>query len=71
MIHSVTEEMKLAGNAMAADLMSATIAKSFSENWAEFIAEYRGKNIDLIEAYVAEELDSVTAIYLAMEREKK
>lgn len=69
MNHNVSEEMQLAGNEMAADLMSVTIAKNdLGINWKDFVSEYKGDNLDLLEAYIAEEIDSVTAIYIAMER---
>ena len=68
MNHNVSKEMQIAGNELAAELMAATFAKSIESNWDNFVSEYKGDNLDLIKAYIAEEIDSVTAIYIAMER---
>jgi hypothetical protein len=40
-----------------------------SKDWEEFESAHSGKNMDLIKQYVADEIDSVTAIYIAMHRE--
>lgn len=64
--------MKAAGNLMASDLMDATIAKDMnglggSKNWEEYELDDK-ENADLIKAYLSNEIDSVTAIYIAMSR---
>lgn len=69
----VTEKMREAGSRIAADLISAQISKSMGghsgpKTWEEFNAHHSGQNIDLIKQYVDDEIDSVTAIYIAMRR---
>ena len=70
---TVTKTMKTAGNEIAMHLIDASIrhtcgglggCKSFDIN--DFPSAYH----DLIQAYVANEIDSVTAIYVAMSRVK-
>ena len=70
----VTEEMREAGSQIASDLIDAQVCFRMgglggSKSWEEFKASHSGKNIDLIEQYVNDEIDSVTAIYIAMHRE--
>ncbi len=69
----VTEKMREAGSQIASDLIDAEICYSMgglggSKNWGEFVAGYSGKNFDLIYRCVNGEIDSVTAIYIAMNR---
>lgn len=71
---TVTEEMRKAGSAIASALMDAGVAKCMnglggSKTWDEWVCE-DVPNKDLIVAYLNEEIDSITAIYLAMERAK-
>ncbi len=71
---TVTEAMNQAGNDIAAELMAASVAKSMNglggsltyEEWLNKEVENR----DLCIAYSKSEIDSVTAIYLAMMRAK-
>lgn len=70
----VTEAMRKAGSDIACLLMDASIAKCMNglgggKSWDEWCAE-TVSNRDLCVAYLNEEIDSVTAIYLAMERAK-
>ena len=70
----VTEEMREVGQQIAADLTDASISKEMgglggSKDWEEFKSSFNGKNLDLIKQYVEGEIDSVTAIYIAMHRE--
>ena len=70
----VTEEMREAGSQIAADLMAAQVSFHMgglggSKDWEEFESFHSGKNMDLIKQYVNGEIDSVTAIYIAMHRE--
>jgi hypothetical protein len=70
----VTEEMREAGSKIASDLIVAKAVfrmrgLSGSIDWEEFESAHSGKNMDLIKQYVAEEIDSVTAMYTAMHRE--
>ena len=71
---TVTEEMREAGSQIASDLMDAQVSRCMgglggSKDWEEFESFHSGKNMDLIKQYVAGEIDSVTAIYIAMHRE--
>ena len=59
---------------MASDLMDAQVSSCLSglggsKEWDEFESSHCGKNMDLIKQYVNGEIDSVTAIYIAMHRE--
>jgi hypothetical protein len=70
----VTEEMREAGSEIASALMDAQVSSHMgglggSKDWEEFESSHSGKNMDLIKQYVADEIDSVTAIYIAMHRE--
>ncbi len=70
----VTEEMREAGRVIASDLLIGHAVKCMgglggSKSWEEFESSHSGKNLDLIEQYVNGEIDSVTAIYIAMHRE--
>lgn len=71
---TVTEAMNKAGNDIAAELMTASVAKSM--NGLGGSLTYEGwlnkevANRDLCIAYSKSEIDSVTAIYLAMVRAK-
>lgn len=72
----VTEKMRQAGSNMASALMDAQISKCMGEldgsrDWEQFVKGHGYKNIDLIELYLKEKIESVTAIYLAMCREKE
>jgi len=70
----VTLEMIQAGNDFASHAVDASIARSMGELGST--KEQRQwqmdqfKNVDLIEMYLSKEIDSVTGIYLAMERAK-
>ena len=69
----VTEEMREAGSQIASDLMNAQVSFHVrglggSKDWDEFESFHGGKNMDLIKQYVNGEIDSVTAIYIAMHR---
>lgn len=69
----VTEPMQRAGNAIANDLFDAQICRSMNglgggKTWAEWSERFKGENKDLIEQFVNDEIDSVTAIYRAMWR---
>ena len=69
----VTEEMRAAGSQIASDLMDAQVSSHMgglggSKDWEEFELSYNGKHMDLIKQYVNGEIDSVTAIYIAMHR---
>lgn len=71
---NVTDKMAEAGRQIASELMTAQVAYNmdglggsmYYEEWLEKPT----KNRDLIMQYLLDEIDSVTAIYLAMEREK-
>jgi len=59
---------------MASDLVHARVSFNMgglggSKSWEEFESSHSGKNMDLIKQYVHGEIDSVTAIYIAMHRE--
>ena len=59
---------------MASDLINAQVSFHMgglggSKKWEEFESCHCGKNMDLIKQYVNGEIDSVTAIYIAMHRE--
>jgi len=70
-----TDKMIKAGQDWASHATDANIAKSMGElgstkeHRAWQLSEF--KNIDLIEAYLNGEIDSVTGIYMAMERERE
>lgn len=71
---TVTEAMNKAGNDIAAELMTASVAKSMnglggSPTYEEWLNK-EVANRDLCIAYSKSEIDSVTAIYLAMVRAK-
>jgi hypothetical protein len=72
---SVTKEMNEAGKAMASNLMTATVVKSFNGMGGSITWEDWGQkdipNKDIIQMYLDEVIDSVTAIYLAMEKARK
>lgn len=73
---SVTEKMKEAGARIASDLVTATVVASMAglggcKSWKEFEQSHDGQNMDLIMRYVAHEIDAVTAIYIAMDRERR
>ncbi len=63
----ITTEMKLAGNQIASDLMDACISGISHQSWDAWISQPH-KNKDLILSHVSGNIDSVTAIYLAMHR---
>ena len=70
----VTEKMREAGSQIASDLIDAQVSNCMgglggSKEWEEFESSHSGKNMDLIKRYVNDEIDSVTAIYIAMHRE--
>ena len=70
----VTEKMREAGSQIASDLIDAQVSNCMgglggSKVWEEFESSHSGKNMDLIKRYVNDEIDSVTAIYIAMHRE--
>lgn len=69
----VTEKMKEAGNKIASDLIDATVAKELeglcgSKTFEEYCNTFDHDNLDLIKEYVSGTIDSVTVIYIAMER---
>ena len=69
----VTAGMAEAGSQIASDLVGASISFHMgglggAKNWEEFEAGHSGRNMDLIRRYINDEIDSVTAIYLAMHR---
>jgi hypothetical protein len=71
----VTEKMRIAGRDMASSLTDANVSCSIggaggSLLWTEWLNRFNGNNKDLVAAYVNAEIDSVTAIYLAMERNR-
>ena len=71
----VTEAMAAAGRQIASDLLSASVSKSMgglggSKTWEEW-ANSDVKNRDIILAYLEEDIDSVTAIYKAMQRAQR
>ena len=70
----VTDAMRQAGSDIASALMNGSIAKSMdglggSKPWSEFVGD-DAPNKDLVLAYLSGEIDSMTAIYVAMERAK-
>ena len=72
-LEMVTEKMKEAGSQIASDLINASISKAMgglggAKDWKEFKNNYKGENMDLIKKYVGNEINSVTAIYIAMRR---
>ena len=64
----VTKDMAEAGNKIAAELVNAELLKS-TNGIGEFKNSYRGEYSDIIGQYLAGEIDSVTAIYIAMNTE--
>jgi len=63
MPEELTDAMIRAGNLMASSLYDASVCKCLGEH------NYTNPpNLDIIERYLNEEIDSVTAIYLAMQR---
>lgn len=74
-LENITLEMVKAGDVMAEDLVGAMISYNMdgvggSKTWEEWQNTFEGTHKDLIVAYVEEQIDSVTAIYIAMERTK-
>jgi hypothetical protein len=72
----VTEEMIAAGRDIASNLTDANVSCSMgglggSLPWKEWLSSFNGDNKDLIIAYLINAIDSVTAIYVAMERARK
>ena len=70
---AVTSAMQEAGNAIASDLMDASIKKAFGPDMLGDCTPLDMdvySNADLIKLYIAEEIDSVQAIYIAMQRAK-
>lgn len=68
----VTPEMVKAGSDIASVLLDASIAKCMnglggSKTWEEFV-EGDVRNQDIVIDYLEDRIESVTAIYLAMER---
>jgi hypothetical protein len=70
----VTQEMIDAGDKVASDLITAYAVKSLNgRGGGPTINEWIDKDIpnkDLIQQYLDKTIDSVTAIYLAMHRER-
>jgi hypothetical protein len=60
----VTLKMVEAGSKMSSDLHRAKVS-----SWEKFKSGYKDNNLDLIKMCLDGEIDSVTAIYLAMMRE--
>lgn len=77
MIENVTVEMIEAGQAIAEDLIVASVSKQMrglggSLTWDEWCDQHKDTpNLDLIKAFADGEIASVTAIYLAMKRVEK
>ena len=65
----VTEEMVRAGDEIAAACYDASVDKCLNNTSALQLDGI--KNKDLVEAYVENEITSVTAIYAAMQRAKE
>lgn len=67
-----TDKMIEAGNTMASDLTDASIMNEMKGlgGSSQSIEEYLGTvdNVDIIYKYLLNEIDSVTAIYIAMQR---
>lgn len=68
----VTPEMVKAGNDIASVLIDASVANSMnglggSTTWDEFVSR-QTHNRDIVIDYLENRIESVTAIYLAMER---
>ena len=70
----VTDKMREAGSQIASDMMDARVSYHMgglggAKDWEEFEAHHKdNNNMDLIHQYVNDEIDSVTAIYIAMHR---
>lgn len=69
----VTEKMRQAGDQMASVLIGASISKEMegiggAKGIDEFLDSCLGDNRDLVKKYINGEIDSVTAIYIAMNR---
>lgn len=72
---TVTEQMKKAGKNLASNLYDASISKAMGglggcKTLDEWLDE-EVPNRDIILLYLEEKIDSVTAIYMAMERAKE
>lgn len=70
----VTEDMAAAGRQIAADIVNAQVAKDMdglggSKTWGEWLS-LDIKNRDIVFEYIYGNIDSVTAIYKAMQRAK-
>lgn len=70
----VTSQMREAGSKIASDLMDIQVMSCLAVppgnlDWEEFKAHHGNKNMDIILKYFGGQIDSVTAIYLAMHRE--
>lgn len=70
---TVTPEMIQAGNQIAADLTDASISRQMgglggSSTFEEWQQKQDIPNQDLILQYLNDEIDSVTAIFMAMDR---
>lgn len=72
-IMQITDKMIKAGNQIAADLLDAAISKDMDGlGGGATLQEWKEKNIknqDLILKHISGEIDTVTAIYMAMHRE--
>ena len=69
----VTEAMAKAGSDFASNALQGSYSKALgglggSITWEEWVEGYQGENLDLLKRYADREIDSVTGIYLAMER---
>lgn len=69
----VTEEMREAGRDVAEALTDVSIALTLGgmqgiNTWDEYASEYSGDNLDLLKLYASNEINAVTAIYVAMHR---
>jgi len=73
-VQGVTAKMRFSGNQIASALMDAICAKSIDglgggPSWMKWKDENQSRpNFDLALAYAQDEIDSVTAIYVAMRR---
>ena len=66
----VTKEMQEAGNKLASELYDVVITKALGgpKELEDCLAQCDPTHVDIIRQYLNEEIDSVTAIYIAMHR---
>ena len=63
MLERPTEEQQRRGRQVAAEMIDATCARAFDANNFD-VTDY--EFAEIVELYLAEEIDSVTGIYMAM-----